>query len=681
MHKKIGVDIGGTFTDLIYLDEENSKVTIAKVPSTPSSPEEGCVNAVLQALSKTELSHTNHFLHGTTVGLNALLQRSGAVVGLLCTKGFRDVIEIRRGDRLEMFNPFWSPPEPLVPRYLRLAVNERISSKGEVDTPFDAKDVEKAYSVFKEEGVTSIAVAFINSYVNPSHELEAEATLRKLGFDGHISLSHRISGEYREYERTTTTVVDAFVRRNMSDYLSRLSNRLKEEGFKGTGLITRSGGGSMTFPEAEVRPFETIMSGPVSGVEGAAALSRSLGISGGIVTADVGGTSFDTALVLDGKPTLLYEGEIIGLPLQTSWVDVRSIGAGGGSIAYVDAGGLLRVGPKSAGAVPGPACYGRGGEEPTVTDAAAILGMFGGSKFESGLVLDMEQAETAINKVASQLGQTVKESARGIMAVIAASMANAIREITVEQGIDPRELTLMPFGGAGPIIGTILADELTMNRIIVPPHAGNFSAWGLLQADLVREEAKTQIIQLSGDAIHAVNDIAASLFDALKERVDLNDENSATDELTVKLDMRYVGQEHTITIDANFTDGRIVDSKDDLRNRFIDDYRRTFGIAMDEPVEIVAIRASIRSPLPRSEGTITEERQNNAEIPKKMVTAWSFRLNEEIPFKRINRADLKPGFSEVGPLIVNEVTTTTYVDHGFEIKVDDSNCLFIERSV
>ena len=355
MATRIGVDIGGTFTDLVVCDDRSGQVTVEKVPTTPAAPELGCVDAVRRAASGSGvLENCEYFLHGTTVGLNALLQRRGATVGLLCTEGFRDALELRRGARPESCDLNWVPPEPLVPRHLRASVRERIDAQGAVVRALDRQSVADAVKVFHEHTVTTVAVCFLNAYVNPVHELQAEEALRDSGFAGDISLSHKLSREYRDYERTSTTVVDAFVRKRMADYLDRVAEGIRQLGFKGECLITRSGGGSMSFDEARERSFETINSGPVAGAEGAAELVRALSL-GDLVTADVGGTSFDTALIVNGRPRLLYQGEIDGMPIQAPWVDVRSIGAGGGSLAYVDYGGLLHVGPQSAGAQPGPA--------------------------------------------------------------------------------------------------------------------------------------------------------------------------------------------------------------------------------------------------------------------------------------------------------------------------------------
>lgn len=328
---RIAVDIGGTFTDLVTYDSASGESVQGKVLTVPDAPEQGVVAALTAHLPAELIRRAEYFLHGTTVGLNALLERRGVTVGLLTTKAFRDVLEIRRGDRDEMYNLFWKQPAPLVPRRLRLEVPGRILASGEKEGSLTQESVADALAVFNAHGINAIAVALINAYVDPAHELEVEQMLRSAGFTGGITLSHRVSGEYREYERTCTAVIDAFVRGRMANYLDRLQAQLSELGFQGQCLITRSGGGTLSFSEAQGRPFETIMSGPVGGAEGASELARRLGDEQ-IVTADVGGTSFDTALIVNGKPQLLFEGRIDGMPIQSDWVDVRSIGAGGGCI-------------------------------------------------------------------------------------------------------------------------------------------------------------------------------------------------------------------------------------------------------------------------------------------------------------------------------------------------------------
>lgn len=661
MATRIGVDIGGTFTDLVYYDEQTGETVEGKVQTVPKAPEEGVLDAVRRHVPKAVIEHAELFLHGTTVGLNALLERRGAKVGLLATEGFRDVLEIRRGDRAEMYNLFWRQPEPLVPRHRRLGVGERTMADGTELRPLDKASVLSAYKRLAAEEVDSIAVCLMHAYANPAHELEIEKILREAGFTGGISLSHRISGEYREYERTSTTVIDAFVRARMSNYLKRLEARLRELGFSGVCLITRSGSGSMTFAEAEERPFETIMSGPVAGAQGASELARMLKIDA-MVTADVGGTSFDTALILDGWPQVLYEGVVDGMPVQTPWVDVRSIGAGGGSLAYVDPGGLMRVGPQSAGADPGPAAYGKGGTQPTLTDAAAFLGMLGNAELASGIKLDIGKAATSLKTVGARISRDEEDTAKGILRIAAASMANAMREVSVEQGLDPREMVLVPFGGAGPLMATLLAEELQMTRIVVPPLAGNFSAWGLLGADMVQSAARTRVMDLTETNKEVANDILAELFAEVARRSGSIARETVR---SAKFDLRYKGQEHWLSIDVPVEGARVVVPAQRIIDDFTAEYERTFGATMNEVVEIVSVRATLRMPLPRREQRVAAV-GSSAPMPTDTASAWSFVRAKRLPFRLVPRATI--GGPLDGPAIVTESTATLYLDSGWQAK-------------
>jgi N-methylhydantoinase A len=670
---RIGVDVGGTFTDLVAYDERVGEVVVIKELTTPESPEVGVLTAIDRGLSKELVGEAAYFLHGTTVGLNALLERCGAVVGLLCTQGFRDVLEVRRGDRDDPYDLLWKPPPPLVPRRLRLPVRGRMMADGGVRTPLSSGDVTSAAEAFLAERVTAVAIVFINAYANPAHELEAEDLLREAGFTGDISVSHRVSGEYREYERTCTTVVDAFVRHRMGPYLERLERGLAGLGFTGDALVTRSGGGSLPLAEATARPFETIMSGPVAGAQGAGELAKALGASLA-VTADVGGTSFDTCLVHDGRPSLLYEGRIAGLPLQSPWVDVRSIGAGGGSIAYVDRGGLLRVGPQSAGASPGPACYGRGGTAPTVTDAALVLGMLGDGPIAGDLVLDEQLAAAALEPIRERLGfESADDVARGILRIAAASMADAIREIMVERGEDARRATLIAFGGAGPLFGTLLAQELGMTEIAVPQYAGSFSAWGLLGADVTRTAARTQILRLDEDGTTQAGALASELLARLAP------EGRDGQRPGISLDMRYRGQEHTLTITAPCDEaGRIVADADELRAIFVRDYERTFAHSMEEEAEIVTVRASTTAELPpRRTASTSVGAGADAEHS---VEVYSFELRRRVQFRVAAREAIGSGAHLEGPALLVEPTTSTYLDAGWSAHGHETGALVLERS-
>jgi N-methylhydantoinase A len=666
----LGVDVGGTFTDLVWCDDVTGEVVVGKEPTWPDAPERGVVGAVEAALSPERVAGSSLFLHGTTVGLNALLERRGATVGLIATRGFRDVLEVRRGDRDDPYDLFWKAPEPLVPRHLRATIAERVLADGEIHVPVDLLSLPATLATFAEGGVDAVAVALLNAYANGEHEIAVERELRRLGFDGEVSLSHRISGEYREYERTCTTVIDAFVRRRMGQYLARLEGALGECGFVGESLITRSGGGAMTFEQAVERPFETVISGPVAGAVATAELARQLGLASAIA-ADVGGTSFDTCLITDGQVPVLYQGHVVGLPIQTPWVDVRSIGAGGGSIAHVGAGGLLHVGPQSAGAMPGPACYGRGGSEPTVTDAAVVLGMLP-VDLAGGVGLSRDRAEAALAPLAARLGfDSAADVARGTLHIAAAAMADAIRGITVEQGRDPREAALVAFGGAGPLFGTLVADELDVDTLVIPALAGNFSAWGLLGADLAQTASRTRLVRLGDGAVAEVDALSELLFDELESRT-----ARAGLRREVHLDVRYVGQEHTLTITAPSADGRVTADAAALGALFEREYARTFGHSMDEAHEIVTVRALVHLPRElRRAPRASEQRPARSAHSE----AWSFARDELASFVLVARDTLRPGDTLAGPAIVTEKTSTTYLDAGFVAECHPTGALIARR--
>jgi N-methylhydantoinase A len=681
----IGVDVGGTFTDLVILDDETGEIRVGKRPSTPARPDEAVLSVIGSAARPDELAAARGFIHGTTIGLNALLERDEGRLALLTTRGFRDVLEIRRGDRAELYNLFWAPPAPLVPRRLRLEITERVGADGSPVVPLVGEDVRVAAARLAEEEIESVAIVFLHSYANPEHELQALSHLREAGFEGDVSLSHATSGEFREYERTCTTVIDAYVRRQVSAYLRRLDDGLASAGFDGLKLITRSGGGAMTFAEAQARPFETILSGPVAGAEGASVLARDMDLNA-VVTADVGGTSFDTALIVAGRPHKLYEGVVNGLPVQAPWIDVRSIGAGGGSIAYVDTGGLLRVGPRSAGAVPGPACYGAGGDDATVTDAALVLGMLGDGVLANGTTLDRELASDAVQCLAAELGMSMQDAARGIVEIVTASMANTITEITIDQGEDPRKAVLMAFGGAGPLFATLLARQLGMTRMVVPPHAGNFSAYGLLVADLVQSHARTRIRPVADGVLDDATETLAELFETLGGRLTNGDAGAGETVCEVALDMRYAGQEHTITVDVPCSaDGQIAVSAPELLERFSSQYEKTYGSTMDLQVQIITWRATLHTRLPqrRTQPTNGQPAAHGPPAPGRLKTrtlpAYSFAAASTVDFAIVDRASLSANGKVDGPAIVIEDTATTYVDVGFRVEPHRSGALVINQ--
>jgi N-methylhydantoinase A len=672
---RIGVDVGGTFTDLIVLDEETGEVTVEKAPSMPRAVDVGVRNVVAGALSSDQVADATHFLHGTTVGLNALLERRGARVGILTTEGFRDVLETRRLLRVDergerVWDRLFKTPDPLVARPLRLGVRERIGADGSVLADLDREAVAQAAATFTEQSVECVAIVFINSHANPSHELAAAGLLTEAGFVGEISLSHRVTGQYREYERTSTTVIDAYVRPAVAGYLEQLEAGLGEERFDGEFLITTSSGGCIAFGEARSRPFETVMSGPVAGAVGASSLCQQLEI-GLAITADVGGTSFDTCLLVEGRPTVKHEGEVVGMPLQTPWVDVRSVGAGGGSIAYVEHG-LLHVGPRSAGADPGPVCYGRGGSAPTVTDAAVVLGMLARETLASGMSLDVDGARDSLERLGASIGLDAQRAARGVMRIAGASMAGAIRAVSTEVGQDPRDAALIAFGGAGPLFTSLLARELGVGTIVVPRHAGNFSAWGLLDQDVVRSAARTILAPLDESGLRRVEPILAGLFAMLEERVENRIAGAVRRE--AEFDLRYRGQEYSLAVAVGLRGIEVADDAAVVAGRFATAYERTYGHSFGVGVEIVSVRAIERTVLP-SISARSHPHVNGGRRSPDSVSAFSFRREQWCDFAVIDRVAMAPGERFSGPAIALEPTTTSYLDAGFEVTVHEQGAL------
>ncbi|MCC6830897.1 MAG: hydantoinase/oxoprolinase family protein [Thermoleophilia bacterium] len=661
---RIGVDVGGTFTDLIALDERTGCISVAKGPTTPDAPERGVGAVLAGAVPALALDEAELFLHGTTVALNAILERKGARVALVTTEGFRDVLELRRGTRDRMNDVTWRAPAPLVPRNLRFAVDERIAPSGAVITPIDRAGLRRAAEDVLAAGVDAVAVTFINAYANPAHELLVGEALRNAGFTGTVTLSHAVSGEYREYERTSTTVVDAYVRPRLSRYFADLTDELRGRGFAGATLVTRCGGGAMSFAEAGERPFETIQSGIVAGAVGAGALCDRLGVPVA-VTADVGGTSFDAALIVDGRPRTRYEGVVAGMPLQTDWIDVRSIGAGGGSLARVDAGGLLRVGPASAGARPGPVCYGHGGTVATATDAAAVLGMLGRDELAGGLVLDLDAARDAIGAVGERLALGVEATARGILAILSSNMAGLLRQIFAEYGQDPRSAALVCFGGAGPLFAGLIARELAITTLIVPMYAGNFSAWSLLDQDMTRSASATALLALDEDGLARARMRLDGLQADLRGR---GGPSPGTSSVESALDLRYRGQEFTLTIPCAPDE-----TPAQIAARFEAEYAAIFATTLAHDLEIVAVRSALRTALRAAMPAATFA----PDAAATSVDAHSFGLGHRTAFRVVQRTSLAPGTHLDGPAIILEDTATTYLDRGHTATVDPSGTLVV----
>ena len=579
----LGVDIGGTFTDFVWA--EDGALRVLKVPTTPAQ-EEG----FLAGLERLPMGKIRRIVHGTTVATNALLEGKWAVTALITTAGFRDVLEIGRQNRPSLYDLFCDRPPPLVPREWRLEVPERLDARGRVIRPLDEEAVRELAAKIKAGGIQAVAVVFLFSFLNPVHERRVEKILREEGIKAPITLSSEVLPEFREYERASTTVMTAALRPVVEGYLSRLSGALASRGIAAPILVMQSSGGVAGTEEAARVAAALLLSGPAGGAIGA----RRVGLAAGfpdLITLDMGGTSADVALIRDGEITLTPEREIAGRPVRLPMVDVHTVGAGGGSIAWIDPGGGLRVGPRSAGAVPGPACYGRGGTEPTVTDAHLFLGHIPGERPLGGLrVLSQDLAARAIEGVARALGLKPEQAAWGILEVVEATMERAIRVISVERGHDPREFALVAFGGAGPLHGASLARKLGIPRVLMPAQAGVLSALGLLSADLVHTFVRSLVVPLDGISPERVNGILSGFRREAEEILEGEGVPPGARKYLPVADLRYRGQAFELTL--SLPDRPLTpEDLESLAEEFHREHERRYGYSVPgEPVELVNLR-------------------------------------------------------------------------------------------
>ena len=663
---RVSIDIGGTFTDVVAYDEGAGTYVAGKSSTTPGDLTEGVLGALTTIDAPPE--RCTFAVHGTTQGLNAFLQRRGEQVLLLATAGAEDVLHIARGNRTRLYDIHFRKPTPLVPRADIVPIGGRLDYAGNELEPLDADAVRAAALRARVDGFGAVAVAFLFAYVNPEHELEAERILAsELGDGVPISLSHRIAREWREYERTSSTVLDAYTSPIVRRYLDRLEHELRDRGLRVPLHVMQSSGGIVTAQSARDRSLQTLLSGPVGGTTGGVALARMLGRPN-LICVDMGGTSFDVSLIVDGAPDVSTEASLEGLPLLMSVVNIHTIGAGGGSIAYAEAGGL-RVGPESAGADPGPACYGRGGVRPTVTDANVVLGRVDPAWFAGGqMQLDVEAARDALGALAGALGLETVELAEGVCDVINAKMAQAIRTLTVEKGVEPRDFALVAFGGAGPMHAAFLAGELEVPEVIVPRFPGAFSAWGMLETEIRKDFARAFYVALAdvdGD------DLAAELEDQDRETfAALAEEGITGDRGRVEhaLDIRYVGQEYTLTIplrsaaeprDAAFTE--------DISARFDEAHDQRFGHANPgAPIELVAIRSTGLGDLGRAEPEQLEAGTAKPPFEERTIVFG----RRERTARILRREDLAPGAELDGPAVIVEATATTVVPPRATVVVD-----------
>lgn len=663
MSEQIAVDIGGTFVDAVRFESEEG-IVLEKTPTTPSNPSEGVLTSV--DLVDADLDSAASFVHGTTLGINAYLEREGATTGIITNEGHEDVFEIGRINvpREEMYNIQYQKPETLVPRYRRTGIPGRLDAHGEELTALDEAAVtEAARTLVEEHGVESIAVSFLHSYQNPAHERRVATIIREAYPDLSISVSSDISGELREYERTTTTVMDAYIKPIFDSYVDRLSDGLAEGGFDGEFFITRSGGGAFSAENAKTAPINTILSGPAGGLIGASHVSDVTDYDD-LIAVDMGGTSLDTCVVQEGAPSVSYESTINEMPVQIPVYDIATIGAGGGSIAYND-NGLLRVGPKSAGAQPGPICYGQGGTEPTVTDAAVSLGYLSPDLFLGGdMELAVEDALDGIGEtLADPLGLSTEEASTGIFEVMFSNTIGAIRSTTVEKGLDPREFSLFAYGGAGPMVIPSVAREMDAERTIVPQAPSVFSAWGMLMTDVVYNFSQTYMATLADADLDDVRSEFESLRAQGRER--LASEGFEEDQSVYKrtAEMRYLGQEHSVEVNA---DG--LEDLTELGERFEAEHESRYGHRMEDPPELVHLR--VRATGETDKPSIDARVDGDGSAHAGTREAYCFAREERREFDMYNRSALASGTTVDGPAILKEPTATVVFHSDQRAEID-----------
>jgi N-methylhydantoinase A len=669
---RVAVDVGGTFTDFVIQDTRTGQALTNKVLSTAEDQARGVLAGLHEEIGS--FGDIASLVHGNTVGLNALLERRGTRVLFVTTAGFRDVLRLGRGDRRDIFSLHYRKPEPLVPVTDVEVVHERIDVDGSVRIPLDEAELDGIAGRIEAEGVTSVAVCLLHAYRNPAHELRVREVLHERLPDLSVSLSHEIAPEWREYERSSTTALNAYIAPKVDRYLRSLITRLRDDGFASALHIMQSSGGVTTADVARQKPVQALLSGPVGGTVGGARLADALDRPN-LMCIDMGGTSFDASLVIDGAPTVSTEGQLEGLPLLLPLVDIHTIGAGGGSIAWIEAGGL-RVGPHSAGSDPGPACYGGGGTEPTVTDANAVLGRIDPSYFlDGGMALDLDASERAVDRIAEPLGMRRVEAASGILAIINAKMADALRTMTVQQGIDPRSFSLVAFGGAGPMHAIALAEELGITDVIVPWACGAFSAWGMLHTEMRRDLVRSHYrppMAIDGAELAAVFGELTAEGDAL-----LAADGVAADRrrFTRQVDMRYTGQEYTITVDAPEDAADIAS----LVERFHGDYDVRYGHSTPgAPVETVAVRLTAygANDWPMAAGAPAGSGETAPARPTRSVVFDGAAHDAAI----VHRSEIVDGSVVDGPAIVEEPTSTTVVPPGWSVTPGPANALVITAS-
>ncbi len=669
---RVGVEVGGTFTDLVAIDGDGA-ITVAKVPSVPENPDEGAFNAIVE--SGVPVAAIADLVHGSTIATNAVLERKGARIAFVTTKGFRDILIMQRHSRGRVYDLVYRKPEPVVRRRDSFEVAERILADGSVLVPLDAAAVERELVPrLREGGYDAVAVCLLNGYANPAHEEELAGIIARNCQGIQVACSSAVTREFREYERASTTTLSAYVQPVINRYLERFEAELADNGFRGRFSVMQSNGGRLPADGMRRNAITALLSGPAAGVTGAI---RQAGRSGyrNLVTFDMGGTSTDVCLVTGGRPELTAEFTLDGLPVRTPIIDINTVGAGGGSIIWIDDGGMLRAGPASAGADPGPACYGRGGTRPTVTDAHVIRGTLDPASFLGGrMAIDADAARDAFAPLADTLGMSLEALCDAAIRVANASIVRAMQIVSTERGKDPRDYALVAFGGAGPLHAARVAEDLGMTTVIVPPGAGVLSAYGLLAADYLQFDSVTRKMRLGDGTPAAVREVFEDMSKRAIERFVLMGLGHRP-RLAFFADMRFVGQAFEVAVEI---DPSAELTADGLRTLFAEEHHRVFmhGADAANPIEIVAFRLGISAPLDEVPALVDERRSGGG--------GFSSRRYHEHGALRDGRSGarsaLAPGEVLAGPALLEDPTSTISIPEPWSAALDDHHNLVLKRS-
>jgi N-methylhydantoinase A len=681
MGYRIAVDTGGTFTDLGMVNEETGELVVTKVPSTPDDPGRAVLTGVRELMETYQITpeRITFLLHGTTVATNALLERKGARIGLITTAGFRDILQIGRQVRPRLYDHRARKPAPLVPRHLCFEVRERMLPSGAVHTPLNQVDVQEVAARLREEGVEAVAICLLHSYANPEHELRIRDAVAQACPDAFISLSVDVLPEFREYERMSTIAVNAYVMPRVNRYVANLARQIADSGVGSDLYIMQSNGGVITAHEAQHVSARTVLSGPAGGALAGTALADQ-GDWPNLITVDMGGTSLDICLIHDRKPRYTTESEIGGCPLKLPMIEIHTIGAGGGSLAWIDSGGAMRVGPHSAGAIPGPACYRKGGTEPTVTDANVVLGRINPRTILGGrMCLDAEAARRVIQeKVAAPLGLSVETAAEGVISVVNANMVRGIRVVSVEKGYDPRDFALVAFGGAGPVHAVEMARELGMRTVIVPPRPGITSAVGMLRANVRHDYVRTYLTNVREADVDDLTRVISEMIGQATEQ--LTREGFAKDRMVFELsaDLRYAAQAYELNVPIAWT-GLDQATLEGAVETFHEAHQRSYGYCRrHDVVELVNIRVVALGRLPAVAGScVAPVPEGDAFLGKRPIYLDGEWLEAVI----YRREGLEVGTTIAGPAVIEQLDATTVLFAGQRAAVDRHGNLVVRLDV